>query len=340
MAAIKRKRKTKLPKIYLKLLLCLILSIAFAVPLLFGLSSSFSSWQEECPMYGCLIHPEEFTSRIRLSLTQQQCTLLTYPSNQEHVNQDRAVFIESFVTHQPTQFLLGIFDGHGKLGHEVAEYVMHEFPRLLASKLNARQCCGDDAWIRQVLNETFVQVDRELPESAYQGGCTATVVLRVGNQLYFANVGDSRTILVQGDEIVYETRRDKPHLPEERARIEGLGGKVHIPEKNPNLSRVIAFAEHAEPPETIGLAMSRSLGDWDFHGVIAEPLIDVRKVPTNSFLLAASDGVWDLRPKEGLAKRFAKGRGDVGKALRIAFGEISPKSGYRDDMTAALVRLD
>lgn len=272
------------------------------------------------------------------------------------VNQDRSFLIRPFYTKQQQQigsdsFLLAILDGHGVLGHQVAEYARTELPRIVADKFNARPCCQTDAWIVQQLKDAFTELQQSIPSaSALRGGCTASVTLRIGAKLFFANTGDSRTILVQASEnvtVMYHTRFDKPHLLDERARIESSGGRIHTPPQNPALSRVIVFSKAAN--ETIGLAMSRSLGDleWKEIGVTAEPVVDVVSIESldAAFVVAASDGLWDLRKMEFLAKRFADDlwETDIEKSLPMTLTQlvdrISPKKGYRDDISVVVVPL-
>lgn len=335
----------------------------------------------------------------RLAAGQFRTTIVTHRGPSHDVNQDRAVILRPFLTKQNLEshhqhhrataatgntygsareeekedwtresFLLVLLDGHGVEGHNLAQYVLHELPQLLANKLNHKSCCQPDEWIQQQLIDVFVQVNAEAPPSiARRGGCTASVTLRIGPKLFFANAGDSRTILVaipnatdsNSASIVYETRRDKPHLDEERRRIEGMGGKIHIPPHNPALARVVVYSEAAG--ESIGLAMSRSLGDWEWKqvGVTAEPLVDVVDLsryyfsvnssfassssllvppspPMETFVLAASDGLWDLRKKEFFAKRFADSiiqRKSLLQTVVETIETIEPQMGYRDDIT-------
>jgi serine/threonine protein phosphatase PrpC len=284
---------------------------------------------------------------------------VTWQSNQHEQNQDRAVVFYPFRTQQsrpnhPT-FLVAIFDGHGVEGHLVADYVVKAFPRLLADKLNQQACCAPDEWIIQQLKDTFVEIDSNAPTSALRGGCTGSVTLRLDNRLFVANAGDSRTILANyhtanQTEISYMSRKDKPNLPDERSRIEALGGKIHIPPKNPALSRVVVFSKAASPPESIGLAMSRSIGDqeWTAVGVTAEPLVDVMDVSnlTRSFVVAASDGLWDLRRPQFFAKQFgaslyADGSHPLVECVETIL-KVSPqeKEWYRDDITAIAIKVD
>lgn len=293
------------------------------------------------------------------------CGLITWQSNEHLYNQDRAALIQPFVTLQTRgteSFLLMIFDGHGELGDLMASYAREETPRRLAEKLNSRPCCQSQAWIQQQLYSTFLEVNEEAPPNyALRGGCTASVTLRIGNLLFFANVGDSRTILVQSDtdqdvNLLYTTRLDKPHLPQERARIEKLGGKIHIPKDFPKDSRVFVYSVAAIPHETIGLAMSRSLGDWEWKpdGVIAEPMVDIidlNMISENNqskhlFLLAASDGLWDFQDPLFYAKQLAPSihrqtNSFFFTTLRDIFVQVAPKhpQWYRDDMTAIVVQI-
>ena len=245
-----------------------------------------------------------------------------------------------------------------------------------------------DLAIRNALNETFLEVNEKGTAFSFlRGGCTASVTLRWGSKLYVANAGDSETIIVATSassnqkltkeqqqknpsppaKVVYETRRDKANQPAERERIEKLGGKVHINAQGFD-PRVVIYSKVAN--EMVTLAMSRSIGDWEYKavGVTAEPTIDLIDLSKTSFtipsktvyLLAASDGFWDLRQKQFYANRMAasfwnsnesnqnpKRRNDAnGRFLPLyhlydMMQRITPKvqTGYRDDITAMIVNL-
>ncbi|GAX26688.1 hypothetical protein FisN_2Hh369 [Fistulifera solaris] len=339
----------------------ILLNLIPAAPQLLLDANKFSN---ECPAYGCIFSPKENQTVTLSSSTQFPTTscqlgcLFTRQGPSHAVNQDRSFLIRPFLTqqqakstHKDESFLVAILDGHGVLGHEVAEFARTELPRIVADKLNARQCCQSDDWIQQQLKDAFAELQKYVPvHSGQRGGCTASVTLRIGEKLYFANAGDSRTILVHGKlnaTVVYHTRFDKPHLPDERARIEGRGGKIHTPPQNSAMSRVIVFSKVAN--ETIGLAMSRSVGDleWKKIGVTAEPIVDV--VPIESidrqFLVAASDGLWDLRRMEFLARRFTNDLYEPGRdttfaeKLPLFVDRIAPRKGYRDDISVVVVPL-
>eukprot|EP00980_Cylindrotheca_fusiformis_P006220 scaffold1328_cov108-Cylindrotheca_fusiformis.AAC.10 len=290
--------------------------------------------------------------------------IVTQQGASHRENQDRAVVIDPFLPLQSksedsSPFLVCIFDGHGKQGHIVASHILHEFPERLAEKLNALSSRpNDDESIIRALNETFVEVDIYAPPNFLLGGSTGSVTLRIGSKLFIANTGDSKTIVYSSHSnndakagrneasITYMTRSDKAIIPEEYARITGLGGNVHINPHNNN-SAVVVYS--VAQREAIMLGMSRSIGDWEWKpvGVTAEPLIDVVDLTEhpNSFLMAATDGVWEKRRKEWygnqLLDSFHGGKTHpLAKCLEI-FEKITPNAqkGYRDDMTAVVLEL-
>jgi serine/threonine protein phosphatase PrpC len=360
-------------------------------------SSSSEMHSSNCPSHGCPLTPPEYMDEQviqavdaikrgapipgRIPFASWRMASLTRKSNRQDppFNQDAAVLIQPYITAHTTlssDFFAGIFDGHGNDGHINAQYFAKDVPKRLAEKLNGHSPgIITSATMIKYLKDAFVESDRLAPlKMTLRGGCTASVTVRIGNTLYFANAGDSTTILVSVNttefEIVqegaapgvlplYTTRADKPHLPEEKARILAAGGHVHIPPKNPNLSRVIVDSK--EFNDTIGLAMSRSLGDyeWTVIGVTPEPLVDIVHLDdyknitedplTSIFLIVASDGLWDLRLKQWYTKQFAESylKGHDKRRIHplvkmhemIVF--VSPKNEawYRDDISAITVQI-
>ena len=308
---------------------------------------------------------------------------------------NNVAYLEQDGIDNDSNLLVALFDGHGQFGHNVSSAAGNALPRLLASKLSVikesiQSDVSDNDAIISALNSSFVETDANLsPSIGYLGGTTGSVTLRIGRKLFIANAGDSRTIVVayaarNGNDrsgatntdvevqydIVYASRFDKAHLPDEQHRIESLGGHVRYPPDHPMRSRVWVKSKAAHG-ETIGLAMSRSLGDWEWGevGVIPEPIVDVidweealesfavsslgsGSVQKGLFVLAASDGVWDMRARPnffanyfaGVFARSHDGGDDPLFMQRACYGlleKISPRnaSWYRDDMTLAVARL-
>ena len=243
-------------------------------------------------------------------------TLIGYKGGalQGQINQDRAIIVapysivdqstsmnekmEDESTNQLQQFLnsdrilLGVFDGHAPLGEKVSEYVTVELPKLLAEKLSLKareiasnkekkSALSDQVIVeltKDALTETFIELDRKVPADP-SGGCTASIILKQEGKVYVANAGDSRSFVAayrpstKNVTIAYISREDKPCLPDERARVEAQGGQVYIPSRG--TSRVVYHDPITGAPT--GLAMSRSIGDWEAGkmGVIPDPIVDV-----------------------------------------------------------------
>jgi serine/threonine protein phosphatase PrpC len=257
-------------------------------------------------------------------------TLIGYKGGKEEdqINQDRAFVLNPFMDNY---HLSGVYDGHGTKGEVVSEYAVRELPKRLAAKLEHIDV-EDESSVVKALKDTFVEIDIDAkPVSGGMGGCTASVVLGIGNRLYVANAGDSISIVATCDRhgntrVHFVTREDKPHLDDERARIEGLGGQVWIPsDLTQESSRVIFVDPHTGYQS--GLAMSRSIGDWDMIGVVAEPLVEVISfnslfcvdaenehescktttddIQGNLFVVTATDGMMDYIQPQEIAESFA-----------------------------------
>jgi serine/threonine protein phosphatase PrpC len=225
---------------------------------------------------------------------------------------------------QHHRILLGVFDGHAPRGELVSEFTVRELPIRLAQRLkntlppllpntntnnnnNKNSLVNVDQEIRRqrtiatiaALNDTFVELDRLVPADP-SGGCTASVILRQDNQIFVANAGDSQSFVVtfrpstNVTHVVYVSREDKPSLPDEKLRVERMGGQVYIP-TNRGTSRVVYQDPRTGSPT--GLAMSRSIGDWAAGklGVIPDPIVQVLDI--NELVAAELNGAFNGKSK-------------------------------------------
>jgi serine/threonine protein phosphatase PrpC len=208
------------------------------------------------------------------------------------------------------RYLFAVFDGHG--GNQVAEFVRDNFVNELKANKNYINEKYEDA-----LTETFIKMDslmraddgdvklnqytkKEGDSGGFEGysgmdsssniaiccGCTACVVLIVGDTIYCANAGDSRCVLSQNKSEVPLSYDHKPSNPEEEERIKRAGGYVSFDRVNGNLN------------------LSRALGDFTYkekhHLGIDEQMVlcipDVRSAKIDEktdFFIIACDGIWD-----------------------------------------------
>lgn len=223
-------------------------------------------------------------------------TLMGYKGGSlaSQINQDSATIISPYLIgpkqdYYDAQFL-GVFDGHGKLGEITSDHASKAIPRILAQKLNdhirseqVRSATAlKESIVTKAIQESFIEADQSDPTGGV-GGATATMILQLGHRLYVANAGDSRSFIgvyVDGTvQLAYASREDKPDVPEERRRITEAGGYVHIP-ADPREDVPRAYYVDPQGRARYGLAMSRTIGDWQVQGVIAEPIVDVLNIAT------------------------------------------------------------
>jgi serine/threonine protein phosphatase PrpC len=136
---------------------------------------------------------------------------------------------------------------------------------------------------KRILN-AFDRLNKILPKNiGTNAGSTALILLRNENIIYVANVGDSRAIVNNGDKAVAITVDHKPDVEKEKLRIINDGGFV--------------FYDPMGTPRVNGtLAMSRAVGDFYLQPYVSwvPDIFTVKLWKKNHFLVAASDGLWDV----------------------------------------------
>lgn len=244
----------------------------------------------------------------------------------------------------PVRFY-GVFDGHGgpktrfaPSNSVTANFLRDNFPQKFYSKLS-RLNLNDQNQVRQAINETFFELDRELYERGDAGetGATAGVALITPTRLYLINLGDSRSVVFDNQgRVILETQDNKPNDPQERARIESLGGSVNFYmgtyRVNNSLAVSRAFGDY-------GLKRSNKSAGYDPQGwVSVVPDIYMMDLPPNPralYLVMASDGLWDGFSSEEVA-RFLTERSMTGSNLCSELVSVA-RTRTTDDVTAILV---
>ncbi|CAK7352542.1 unnamed protein product [Dovyalis caffra] len=205
-----------------------------------------------------------------------------------------------------TAHFFGVYDGHG--GSQVADYCSKRLHLALAEEIELAKSsfCDDSTWNswqdhwKKLFANCFLKVDAETGESSRGAtgsnggskpiatetvGSTAVVAIVCPTHIIVANCGDSRAVLHRGKVAMPLSADHKPDREDERARIEGAGGKVI----QWNGSRVFGV-----------LAMSRSIGDrylkpW----IIPDPEVTfIPRTKEDECLILASDGLWDVMTNE------------------------------------------
>jgi len=181
--------------------------------------------------------------------------------------------------------IYGVFDGHGRKGHDISNFVKDYLPKILLGK---EDIMNDPMSALQKAFETTQRLIEQATSmqriDANRSGSTASVMLHDHKKriLYMAHVGDSRCVLgkQQPDMQTWEaadlTEDHKPNLPAEKARIESNGGQVLF-------DGGYNYRVYAKGKRYPGLNMSRAMGDLlGFHdaGISAVPDVCQRRIET------------------------------------------------------------
>ncbi|CAI0412921.1 unnamed protein product [Linum tenue] len=210
--------------------------------------------------------------------------------------------------------MFGIFDGHG--GSRASEYLkQHLFENLMKHP----QFMSDT---KSAISATYQQTDADFLDSekdTYRDdGSTASTAVLVGDHLYVANVGDSRTVVSKAGKAIALSEDHKPNRSDERKRIENAGGTWRVGGV---------------------LAMSRAFGNRMLKQyVVAEPEIQDLKVDNEfELLVLASDGLWDVVPNDD-AVSLARSEEDPEAAAKKLV-ETAFTRGSADNITCIVVRF-
>lgn len=280
------------------------------------------------------------------------------------------------------QSFFGVFDGHGGpyasiylaqyLHVNVAEALAEVGPELLSifneigetKAADTSEDAGDvrrakdrmDEIVEQALARAFLKTDDDFITTSEhaQNGSTATTALIIGQRLYCANVGDSRTILCRNFQAVALSRDHKPTVEEEAKRIKDAGGFVISGRVMGELAVSRAFGD-AEFKRGIQAIIEEEGGklptgqdgeekNWDQPLVIAEPEVTATTITEDDqFLLLACDGLFDVYSSEDvvrIVKENLEAHGDPQRTCQeLTRGAIFDRNS-RDNVSVILIVLN
>ncbi len=220
-------------------------------------------------------------------------------------------------------FSAEVCDGHaGSLAATIAARMLT--PCFLHGEGAACEKTGVRGFTAEDLRDAYLAVDRYIiARQTESGAAVATLYLRE-ERFLAANAGDVRIVIGNGPETVDLTVDHKPDLPEERARIEAMGGRVVAYD----VARVQGM-----------LSMSRALGDAPLKPfVTAEPRVAEGMLGRgNDVAILACDGLWDVLTSEEATKiaRSARGPAKAAKLLETTALE----RGSTDNITVIVLDL-
>jgi serine/threonine protein phosphatase PrpC len=262
------------------------------------------------------------------------------------------------------QSFFAVYDGHG--GSEASAYLSRTLHVKVAEKLNEiapsiAQTVGQgteqtERLIVETLKSVFSRVDDDFVNGSEFAphGSTATTALLIGNLLFCANTGDSRTMLCRNFEAMPMTTDHKPSREDESARIRQAGGFVINKRVMGELAVSRAFGdadfkkgiqsiiEEEGPPKLEGGAENQT--NWDQPLIIAEPDVEVTTISENDqFLLLACDGLFDVFSAEDVVtfvKTNMEEHGDTQRCCQNLTYEAIRKRNSRDNVSVILIILN
>ncbi len=169
-----------------------------------------------------------------------------------------------------------ICDGHG--GRGMAEYAKAHFVEYLMKRLKEfNRVEWTEGGILNALKVAPVDLSRSYTKD--DAGATANICLKIGNRVWFDNVGDSRAILLKPNGEVVQMTRDQKADNEEFQR--GIHKRGHI-----------IFFDRLDG----SLAVARALGDHGFEGgVSARGKVTCEELQEGDYyVIQACDGIWDV----------------------------------------------
>ena len=251
--------------------------------------------------------------------------------------------------------VFSLFDGHGQSGHWPALRASRTLPYLLEASHSCKAMLKHQD-VEAALYHAFEKVQADLVQQCAEEdislqlcGCTAVCVLQHPDQdrIWIANCGDSKAIMiVPGLGVVGETVDHKPSLEKELQRVKDHGMELRSVVHEDGFVEERLCVEGEDYP---GLCMTRSLGDLcvKHHGIIAEPEVFTWNTGTyaESYVLIASDGLWDFLSTEEVSKMVLQSIA-AGDSLHAAAKKILKRAQkkweefddfYCDDITVVLI---
>lgn len=169
--------------------------------------------------------------------------------------------------------------------------------------------------VRNALKSAFETIDAEVQKVShwsFQGSTAVAIKLhKIANLektvLISANVGDSRAVLCRNGQAIEITKDHKPNDPDERIRIESLGGRVEWFGPVDKDGNPMDSSEKRANGKEMGLrgvyrinrnlALSRAIGDRSELPFVCSQ-VDIQQIEVDEeqdeFVVIASDGLFDV----------------------------------------------
>lgn len=236
--------------------------------------------------------------------------------------------------HEPNNHFFAVFDGHG--GKDVAQYCSTRAHQVYFS-VKAEH----PDWLSpQVWTQTYQQLDKEIQthlaiedadcEGATSTTCHLTALPNGRFQISVANVGDSKAILIDDNDLRVLSETHRPTNEAEEKRVKAEGGRI-TGERNKRLNG--------------RLAVTRALGDHlmkkTTKGLTSTPFIqDTVTVDDSiqSVIVMASDGLWDVVP-DSLVMHTVRSATESATAIAEKLKGLALQHRSMDNIAVVVVKI-
>ena len=188
-----------------------------------------------------------------------------------------------------------VYDGHG--GKDVSKYLKDNLSNYFTNKKNQFDITDSinfKKYIEKVFDHLQSKLELKFKNISYTIGSTALIIImfKHNNDIYsyIANIGDCRSVLCDSSNNPLQLTKDhKPNKPDEKKRIEKIGGKIYFDGYDWRIG---------------DLSVSRSFGDMDCTPFVThKPEIFKYKIKKNDkFIIIACDGLWDVMNNKSVTK--------------------------------------
>jgi len=227
----------------------------------------------------------------------------------------------------------GVYDGHG--GKEVSKYIHDNIGQYFLNKKVTYPLS------KRYVTNIYDHIQKSLKKHnyAYYSGTTALIAInfKYNNDSYLniINLGDCRCVLCRDNFAMPLTKDHKPHWPEERHRIEKLGGKITFDGYDWRIK---------------DLSVCRAFGDMDATPYVSHrpDLFRYKLEKNDKFFVLACDGLWDVTTNQEVVNfvllncfdNTTKNRINTNMNIAKKLGEYALKKGSGDNITIIVVFIE
>ena len=288
-------------------------------------------------------------------------------NSQPKINQDSYLILEKIF--DSNFYIFGIYDGHGKDGHLISNYVskyMNEYFLNIENYIDIFPELKDKEKFNKIIFEKSIDMikncqnkldnkilNKNIDFDIKFSGTTNLMLFIIGNKLICSNIGDSRCVLFTCTEeekwdFIELSNDHNPQNEKEKKRILKMGGEIHpYYDEKGNFEGPDRIYEKGKPYP--GLSLSRTVGDIEGKkiGIISEPEIIFKNIENDfKYIVMGSDGLWDqVRPYDiiRIVRPFFKKKNPDGACqaiLKRAVQNWDKSDDERDDVTVMVIFIE